>query len=154
MVTNNNPERAGVVGEVEPKDPGGSERAAGSKEAGGDGRDRRREVRQRVGVKDLGRVVPDKSGKCLYQPKGTEEGALSFSRYRLFQTIGEGSFAKVKLARHSITGKQVAIKILEKKRIKDQYIIRNLYREAFLLRRLWHPNIIHLYEVFETSDHY
>eukprot|EP01135_Chromosphaera_perkinsii_P003620 Nk52_evm29s249 gene=Nk52_evmTU29s249 len=92
--------------------------------------------------------------KCLYHPACAEEGAMSFLRYRLFQTIGEGSFAKVKVARHTITGKQVAIKILDKKKIKDKYIIRNMYREAFLLRRIWHPNVIRLYEVFETSDQY
>ncbi|XP_033631776.1 MAP/microtubule affinity-regulating kinase 3-like [Asterias rubens] len=35
-------------------------------------------------------------------------------RYRLIKTIGKGNFAKVKLAKHIPTGKEVAIKIIDK----------------------------------------
>ena len=35
-------------------------------------------------------------------------------RYRLLKTIGKGNFAKVKLAKHLPTGKEVAIKIIDK----------------------------------------
>uniref|UniRef100_A0A3B4V4A9 non-specific serine/threonine protein kinase n=1 Tax=Seriola dumerili TaxID=41447 RepID=A0A3B4V4A9_SERDU len=34
--------------------------------------------------------------------------------YRLMKTIGKGNFAKVKLARHTLTGREVAIKIIDK----------------------------------------
>uniref|UniRef100_A0A8B9LSP5 non-specific serine/threonine protein kinase n=1 Tax=Astyanax mexicanus TaxID=7994 RepID=A0A8B9LSP5_ASTMX len=34
--------------------------------------------------------------------------------YRLLKTIGKGNFAKVKLARHVLTGREVAIKIIDK----------------------------------------
>uniref|UniRef100_A0A8D3BI37 non-specific serine/threonine protein kinase n=1 Tax=Scophthalmus maximus TaxID=52904 RepID=A0A8D3BI37_SCOMX len=34
--------------------------------------------------------------------------------YRLLKTIGKGNFAKVKLARHTLTGREVAIKIIDK----------------------------------------
>jgi serine/threonine protein kinase len=34
--------------------------------------------------------------------------------YRLGKTIGEGSFGKVKIAHHILTGQQVAIKIVDK----------------------------------------
>ncbi|MEQ2198810.1 MAP/microtubule affinity-regulating kinase 4, partial [Xenoophorus captivus] len=34
--------------------------------------------------------------------------------YRLLKTIGKGNFAKVKLARHLLTGREVAIKIIDK----------------------------------------
>lgn len=33
-------------------------------------------------------------------------------KYRLLKTIGKGNFAKVKLARHVLTGKEVTIKLL------------------------------------------
>ena len=33
-------------------------------------------------------------------------------RYQLLNTIGEGSFAKVKLARHILTGTEVAVKVI------------------------------------------
>lgn len=35
-------------------------------------------------------------------------------KYRLLKTIGKGNFAKVKLAKHVPTGKEVAIKIIDK----------------------------------------
>ncbi|XP_061693121.1 serine/threonine-protein kinase MARK1 isoform X3 [Syngnathoides biaculeatus] len=34
--------------------------------------------------------------------------------YRLLKTIGKGNFAKVKLARHVLTGREVAVKIIDK----------------------------------------
>ncbi|XP_060711994.1 MAP/microtubule affinity-regulating kinase 4-like [Hemiscyllium ocellatum] len=34
--------------------------------------------------------------------------------YRLLRTIGKGNFAKVKLARHILTSREVAIKIIDK----------------------------------------
>ncbi|KAI4832785.1 hypothetical protein KUCAC02_015733 [Chaenocephalus aceratus] len=34
--------------------------------------------------------------------------------YRLLKTIGKGNFAKVKLAKHALTGREVAIKIIDK----------------------------------------
>ncbi|CAF5137758.1 unnamed protein product, partial [Rotaria magnacalcarata] len=35
-------------------------------------------------------------------------------KYRFSKTIGKGNFAKVKLARHIPTGREVAIKIIDK----------------------------------------
>ncbi len=37
----------------------------------------------------------------------------------LGKTIGEGTFGKVKLATHTLTGEKVAIKILVKEKIVD-----------------------------------
>lgn len=39
--------------------------------------------------------------------------------YTLEQTLGKGTFGKVKLARHRQTGEFVAIKILEKSKIAE-----------------------------------
>lgn len=40
-------------------------------------------------------------------------------RYRLLKTIGKGNFAKVKLAKHLPTGKEVAIKIIDKTQLNQ-----------------------------------
>lgn len=37
--------------------------------------------------------------------------------YELFDTIGSGGFAKVKLGVHCLTGEKVAIKIMDKKQL-------------------------------------
>ena len=48
---------------------------------------------------------------------------------------------------------QVAIKIIDMNNIKDDYVRRNLFREAKLLRKLSHPNIIKLYETIKVLTH-
>ena len=49
---------------------------------------------------------------------------------------------------------QVAIKIIETDKIKEDYVRKNLLREAQLMRRLRHPNIIRLYETMKTNNLY
>ena len=49
---------------------------------------------------------------------------------------------------------QVAIKIIEIEKIKEEYVKKNLLREAQLMRRLRHPNIIRLYETMKTNTIY
>lgn len=44
-------------------------------------------------------------------------------RYELGRTIGEGSFAKVKFARNTETGENVAIKILDKEKVLKHKMI-------------------------------
>ena len=79
--------------------------------------------------------------------------------YILENTIGEGAFAKVKLAKHIITGEKVAIKILPKRNIssnsknsRNNNNISKIKKEINILRRLHHKNIIQLYEIIETKN--
>lgn len=72
--------------------------------------------------------------------------------YMLGKTIGEGTFGKVKIAVHAPTGERVAVKILEKSRIKDQADVRRVNREIKILKRARHTNVIQLYEVIDTSN--
>ena len=46
--------------------------------------------------------------------------ALRARSYLLSKTIGEGTFGKVKLGVHLLTGERVAVKVLEKDRITDK----------------------------------
>jgi 5'-AMP-activated protein kinase catalytic alpha subunit len=53
-------------------------------------------------------------------PGYTSQSAEFFlSNYRLGKTLGIGSFGKVKIAEHILTGNKVAIKILNRKKIKQ-----------------------------------
>ena len=63
------------------------------------------------------------------------------------ETLGEGTFGKVKMATHILTGEKVAIKILEKEKIVDVSDVERVSREIHILKLLRHKNIIQLYEV-------
>jgi len=56
------------------------------------------------------------------------------------------------MAEHILTKESVAIKILEKARIKDRKDIDRISREIKILKRVRHPNVIQLYEVSETQS--
>lgn len=68
----------------------------------------------------------------------------------LSKTIGKGTFGKVKLGIHNLTGEKVAVKILEKDKIQDVNDVERVAREIHILKMIRHPNIIQLYEIIET----
>ncbi|XP_026179727.1 serine/threonine-protein kinase MARK1-like isoform X2 [Mastacembelus armatus] len=70
--------------------------------------------------------------------------------YRLLKTIGKGNFAKVKLARHTLTGREVAVKIIDKTQLNPTSL-QKLFREVSVMKILNHPNIVKLFEVIETE---
>ena len=75
--------------------------------------------------------------------------------YIISKTIGEGSFAKVRLGYHLITQQMVAVKVINKREVlKRNYLRANLRREACMMQRMQHPHIIQLFEVMETENCY
>jgi 5'-AMP-activated protein kinase catalytic alpha subunit len=74
------------------------------------------------------------------------------ANYRLGKTLGIGSFGKVKVAEHILTGHKVAIKILNRRKIKQMDMEEKVRREIKILRLFMHPHIIRLYEVIETPQ--
>jgi MAP/microtubule affinity-regulating kinase len=71
-------------------------------------------------------------------------------KYKLLKTIGKGNFAKVKLAKHVPTGKEVAIKIIDKTQLLPGSL-QKLFREVRIMKMLDHPNIVKLLQVIETE---
>ncbi|NXG52759.1 TSSK1 kinase, partial [Psilopogon haemacephalus] len=71
--------------------------------------------------------------------------------YTLGNTIGEGSYGKVKSAYCERFKCNVAVKIIDKKNIPTAFKQRFLPRELKVLRRLNHPSIIRTHEVFEEA---
>ena len=64
--------------------------------------------------------------------------------YNVIRTLGEGSFGKVKLAVHRMTGQQVALKIIARKKLISRDMVGRVEREIEYLQLLRHPHIIKL----------
>ncbi|XP_048972230.1 maternal embryonic leucine zipper kinase isoform X3 [Canis lupus baileyi] len=70
--------------------------------------------------------------------------------YELYETIGTGGFAKVKLACHILTGEMVAIKIMDKNALGSD--LPRIKTEIEALKNLRHQHICQLYHVLETAN--
>ncbi|KAM9497732.1 serine/threonine-protein kinase MARK2-like isoform 36-T37 [Salvelinus alpinus] len=88
--------------------------------------------------------------RCRNSVATTPDEQPHIGNYRLLKTIGKGNFAKVKLARHVLTGKEVAVKIIDKTQLNSSSL-QKLFREVRIMKLLNHPNIVKLFEVIETE---
>ncbi|XP_062341845.1 serine/threonine-protein kinase MARK2 isoform X11 [Osmerus eperlanus] len=88
--------------------------------------------------------------RCRNSVATTADDQPHIGNYRLLKTIGKGNFAKVKLARHVLTGKEVAVKIIDKTQLNSSSL-QKLFREVRIMKLLNHPNIVKLFEVIETE---
>ncbi|XP_067090447.1 NUAK family SNF1-like kinase 1 [Osmerus mordax] len=73
-------------------------------------------------------------------------------RYELLETLGRGTYGKVKKAIERHSGREVAIKSIRKEKIKDEQDMVHIRREIEIMSTLRHPHIISIYEVFENKD--
>ncbi|KAK9450472.1 uncharacterized protein V1518DRAFT_413933 [Limtongia smithiae] len=74
----------------------------------------------------------------------TDKELKTVGNYKIAHLIGKGSFGKVYLATHKLTGAVVVLKSAEKSDL-------NLAREIHHYRQLLHPHIARLYEVIVTE---
>uniref|UniRef100_A0AAR2LPI4 non-specific serine/threonine protein kinase n=1 Tax=Pygocentrus nattereri TaxID=42514 RepID=A0AAR2LPI4_PYGNA len=80
---------------------------------------------------------------------GSEEQHPHVGNYRLLKTIGKGNFAKVKLARHILTGREVKRGGACGCACVPSWIFSIM--EVRIMKILNHPNIVKLFEVIETE---
>jgi len=81
----------------------------------------------------------------------TDEEELSKRGYAVGSTIGEGTYAKVKRAKSEKLNKNIAIKIIDRKRAPGDFQFKFLPRELSVLKKVSHPNIIKVYEILEFN---
>ncbi|MDF2776092.1 MAG: protein kinase, partial [Geminicoccaceae bacterium] len=67
--------------------------------------------------------------------------------YIVKRELGKGGMGSVFLARHRTAGHDVAIKVIASKYIADADALSRFEREARLMARIRHPNIVHQYEL-------
>ncbi|WP_299770479.1 serine/threonine-protein kinase [uncultured Pseudoteredinibacter sp.] len=74
----------------------------------------------------------------------------SISHYKILDTLGRGSMGIVYLAEDSRLKRKVAIKCLYKQ--QSDALLERLRREAKVLAKLNHPNVVKIYDVVDQED--
>lgn len=77
--------------------------------------------------------------------------ATTIGKYQLGRTIGEGTFAKVKLAVDTTNGHHVAIKIIDKAMVLESNLKYQVQSEIRTMKLLHHPNVVRIYEVIGSK---
>lgn len=72
-------------------------------------------------------------------------------RYRLTTQLGVGMFSKVMLGVDDETNLRYAVKIMRKDSLEDMEMARYARREAAVLRKLSHPNIVKFVEAIQSD---
>ena len=74
------------------------------------------------------------------------------NNYEILSILGEGTFGIVKLAQDKKTKEKVAIKILEKKKIKTEEDKRRVQTEIEVLQKMSHINVIKAKKILKDSE--
>ncbi|PCG88496.1 Ubiquitin-associated domain (UBA) [Penicillium occitanis (nom. inval.)] len=86
------------------------------------------------------------------QSPATRRDMQRLDQYKTVKVLGEGSFGKVKLAIHQPSGRQVALKIIPRRKLLSRDMVGRVEREIQYLQLLRHPHIIKLYTVIPTKS--
>jgi tRNA A-37 threonylcarbamoyl transferase component Bud32 len=88
----------------------------------------------------------------------TVGGAKVINGYILLQQVGKGTFGVVRLCQKQDSGEKYAIKIIDKKlfdnkfKSKHQGSLEDMRREAAIMKRLNHPNVVNLIDVIDDPS--
>ena len=79
---------------------------------------------------------------------------LKFADYDVLDRIGIGGMGSVYRARRKQDGRTVALKVPQEKYLADAKFVKRFYREAEVLKRFNHPNIVRVYDYRSQGDEY
>ncbi|THF88827.1 6-bladed beta-propeller [Deinococcus sp. KSM4-11] len=80
---------------------------------------------------------------------------LRFQEYEVLDRIGIGGMGSVYRAKRRQDGRIVALKVPQEKYLADAKFVKRFYREAEVLKRFSHPNIVRVYDYrMQTPEHY
>ena len=78
---------------------------------------------------------------------------LENSGYKQFKPIGKGSYGQVFIAKSAKHNKEVALKVVDMKRLTDAFLKKYTTVEIELMKKMAaHKNVIQFYEVIEATD--
>jgi serine/threonine protein kinase/sugar lactone lactonase YvrE len=91
-------------------------------------------------------------GHRLLSPP-TRPGLLAvLSHYEVIRVLGSGGMGVVLLARDTVTGNNVAVKMVRPELVSNQQIVHRFVREAGHLQKLKHKNIATVLELSDRAD--
>lgn len=97
------------------------------------------------------------------QPSLTLTASMSHSHpqkigpWKLGKTLGRGATGRVLLGVHQTTGQKAAVKVVSKSELGEEHGAKarglpyGIEREIIIMKLLTHPNVLRLYDVWETS---
>ncbi|XP_041331194.1 5'-AMP-activated protein kinase catalytic subunit alpha-1-like isoform X4 [Pyrgilauda ruficollis] len=93
----------------------------------------------------MGRLNPRlKMAAAAADKQKHEHSRVKIGHYILGDTLGVGTFGKVKVGKHELTGHKVAVKILNRQKIRSLDVVGKIRREIQNLKLFRHPHIIKL----------
>ncbi|XP_051150522.1 CBL-interacting serine/threonine-protein kinase 6-like [Andrographis paniculata] len=79
-------------------------------------------------------------------------GGVLHGKYEFGRLLGYGTFAKVYLARNVRTGRNSAMKVVDKEKVIRAGMMEQMKREISVMRMVHHPNVVELHEVMASKS--
>ncbi|XP_021345181.1 serine/threonine-protein kinase BRSK2-like isoform X2 [Mizuhopecten yessoensis] len=89
-------------------------------------------------------------GRSLHGSHHKEEQYVG--PYKLEKTLGKGQTGLVKLGVHCVSGKRVAIKIVNREKLSESVLMK-VEREIAIMKLIEHPHVLGLYNVYENKKY-
>ncbi|WAQ95457.1 TSSK1-like protein [Mya arenaria] len=77
---------------------------------------------------------------------------LTSKGYRIGQEIGEGTYSKVRTVEKTSDGNTYAVKIVDRAKVRKDYLKKFMPRELEIIPLLKHENVINTFEIIQTRD--
>ena len=101
--------------------------------------------------KEIKKNTESIQNKDQIQTQSNNKKKLNKGPYLLGEALGEGAFAKVRLATQIHIKEKCAIKIVDKRFLENVQDIQRLRKEIKILKKIRHKNIIQLYDIMESK---
>ncbi|EGR32768.1 protein kinase domain protein [Ichthyophthirius multifiliis] len=73
-------------------------------------------------------------------------------QFKLLHIVGKGASSTVYLGENTLTGENVAIKVIDLQQIKDEYTWSLISQEIYIMQKLNNKNIVRLIDVYQTQN--
>lgn len=92
------------------------------------------------------------AGEEKSAPKSEVPDIKKITELKQLQTLGTGSFGRVKLVHHPPSDLAAALKIMQKHEVVSRHQVMNVTQEVAILKQLEHPFILQLLGTFQDRD--